>query len=60
MPPYVGLNGKQDGGYIHCISVQTLIFRLVMNFISPKTLRSAIWRCIILQEQGDCSKLLQK
>ena len=22
MPPYVGLNGKQDGGYIQCISVQ--------------------------------------
>ena len=24
--------------YIQCISVQTLIFRLVMNFIRPKTL----------------------
>ena len=23
---------QQDGGYIQCISVQTLIFRLVMNF----------------------------
>ena len=33
VPPYVyvGLNEKQDGGYIQCISVQTLIFRLVMN-----------------------------
>ena len=31
------------------ISVQTLIFRLVMNFICPKTLKSAIWRCPILQ-----------
>ena len=29
--------------------VQTLIFRLVINFMRPKTLRSAIWRCPILQ-----------
>ena len=51
---------KQDGGYIQCISIQTLIFRLAMNFIRPKTLRSALWRCPILQQQGDCSKLLLK
>ena len=36
--------GKQDGGYNTCISIQTLIFRLVVNFIHPKTLyRSALW-----------------
>ena len=46
MPPYTE---KQNGGYIECISVQTLIFRLDRNFIGPKTLRSAIWRCSILQ-----------
>ena len=41
--------GKQNGGYIQCTSVKTLIFRLVMNFIRPKTHRSALWRCPILQ-----------
>ena len=30
---------KQNGGYIQCISVQTLIFRLVMDFMRPKSLR---------------------
>ena len=40
---------KQDGGYIQCISVQTLIFRLVMNCIRQKTLKSALWCCPILQ-----------
>ena len=34
---------------IQCISVQTLIFRLVKHFIRPKTLRSALWRCPILR-----------
>ena len=34
--PYVGMMGKQNGGYIQSISLQTLIFRLVMNFIRPK------------------------
>ncbi len=31
-----------DGGYIQCISVQTLIFRLVMNCIRQKTPKSAL------------------
>ena len=30
---------------IQCVSVQTCIFRRVVNFIRPKTLRSALWRC---------------
>ena len=33
---------------MQCISVQTLIFHLVVNFVRPKTLRSALWRCPIL------------
>ena len=33
---------------MQCISVQTLIFHPVVNFIRPKTLRSALWRCPIL------------
>ena len=49
LPTKGGVAGDVDGGYIQCISVQTLIFRLVMNFIRPKTLRSALWRCPILQ-----------
>ena len=32
------------------------LFRLVKNFIRPKTLRSTLWCCPILQWQGDCSK----
>ena len=47
MQSYVGMNGKQDGGYIQCISIQTLIFRLLVNFIRPKTLSSALWHCPI-------------
>ena len=43
MPPYVGLNEKTKWQLHPCISVQTQIFRLVMNFIRHKTLRSAIW-----------------
>ena len=39
MTPYVGLNEKTRWRLHTCISVQTLIFRLVMNFIRPKTLR---------------------
>ena len=42
MTPYVGMNEKQDGGYIQCISIQTLTFLLVMNFIRPKTPRSGL------------------
>ena len=61
VPPYVGMAKKtnfylflflykyvQNGGHIECVSVQTLIFRLVMNFIRPKTLRLALWHCPIL------------
>ena len=33
---------------IQCNSVQTLIFPLVVNFVCPKTLRSALWCCPIL------------
>ena len=36
MPPYVGLNGKQDGGYIQCISVQTLILPPGGEFYTSK------------------------
>ena len=45
---YCDVVSTQGGGYIQCISVQTLIFRLVMNFIRPKTLRAALWCCPIL------------
>ena len=38
----VGMNRKQDGSY------KTLIFRLVVNFIHPRTLGSALWPCPIL------------
>ena len=31
MPPYVGLNGKTKWRLHTCISVQTLIFRQVVN-----------------------------
>ena len=31
MPPYVGMARKQNGGYNESISVQTLIFHLVVN-----------------------------
>ena len=47
--PYVGMAGNQNGGYMQCISVQTLIFHLVTNFIRLKTPRSALGRCHILQ-----------
>ena len=40
MPPYVGLNGKTRWRLHTCISVQTLIFRQVVNFIRSRTLRS--------------------
>ena len=48
MPPYVGMARKQNGGYNASISVQTLLFHLVVNStreISLKTVRSALWRC---------------
>ena len=45
MPPYVGMARKQNGGYNASISVQTLIFHLVMNSTRLKTVRSALWRC---------------
>ena len=45
MPPYVGMARKQNGGCHGSISVQTPIFRLVVNSTRLKTLRSAVWRC---------------
>ena len=45
MSPYVGMARKQNGGYNASISVQTLIFHLVVNSTRPKTVRSALWRC---------------
>ena len=43
--PYVGMARKQNGGYNASISVQTLIFHLVVNSTHLKTVRSALWRC---------------
>ena len=42
---YVGMARKQNGGYNVSISVQTLIFHLVVNSTRLKTVRSALWRC---------------
>ena len=36
---------KQNGGYNASISVQTLIFHLVLNSTRLKTVRSALWHC---------------
>ena len=36
---------KQNGGYNVSISIQTLIFHLVVNSTRLKTVRSALWRC---------------
>ena len=33
---------------MQCISVQTLISHLTVDFVRPKTLRSGLWRCPIL------------
>ena len=45
VPPYVGMARKQNGGYNASISIQTLIFHLVVNSTRLKTVRSALWRC---------------
>ena len=45
MSPYVGMARKQNGGYNASISVQTLIFHLVVDSTRLKTVRSALWRC---------------
>ena len=45
MSPYVGMARKQNGGYNASISVQTLIFHLVVNSTRLKKVRSALWRC---------------
>ena len=45
MPSYVGMARKQNGGYNPSISVQTLIFHLVVNSTRLKTVKSALWRC---------------
>ena len=41
--PYVGMARKQNGGYNASISVQTLIFHLVVNSTRLKTVRSGRW-----------------
>ena len=43
--PYVGMARKQNGGYNASISVQTLIFHLVVNSTRLKTVGSARWCC---------------
>ena len=43
--PYVGMARKQNGGYNASISVQTLIFHLVVDSTRLNTVRSALWRC---------------
>ena len=45
MSPYVGMARKQNGGYNASISVQTLIFHLVVNSTRLKTVRSPRWCC---------------
>ena len=45
MSPYVGMARKQNGGYNASISVQTLIFHLVVNSTRLKTVRSGRWCC---------------
>ena len=45
MSPYVGMARKQNGGYNASISVQTLIFHLVVNSTRLKTVRFALWHC---------------
>ena len=45
VPPYVGMARKQNGGYNASISVQTLIFHMVVNSTRLKTIRSALWHC---------------
>ena len=45
MSPYVGMARKQNGGYNASISVQTLIFHLVVNSTRLKTVRSALRHC---------------
>ena len=45
MSPYVGMARKQNGGYNASISVQTLIFHLVVDSTRLNTVRSALWRC---------------
>ena len=45
MPPYVGMARKQNGSYNASISVQTLIFHLVVNYTRLNTVRSLHWCC---------------
>ena len=44
MSPYVGMARKQNGNNAS-ISVQTLIFHLVVNSTRLKTVRFALWHC---------------
>ena len=59
--PYVGMARKQNGGYNASISVQTLIFHLVVNSTRLKTVRSALWHCpnstVALRLLGDVVKV---
>ena len=41
----LGIARKQNGGYNASISVQMLIFHLVVNSTRLKTVRSVLWRC---------------
>ena len=43
MSPYVGIPRKQNGGYNASISVQTLIFHLVVNSTRLETVRFPRW-----------------
>ena len=43
--PYVEMARKQNGGYNASISVQTLIFHLMVNSTRLKTVRSGRWCC---------------
>ena len=45
MRPYVGMARNKNGGYNASISVQMPIVHLVVNYVHPKTVRSALWRC---------------
>ena len=45
MPPYVGMARKQNGGNNASISVQMLIFHLVVNSKRLKTVRYPRWCC---------------
>ena len=47
MPPYVGMNGKQDGGYNAMYWRSNADISPGGEFYTPKTRRSALWRSSI-------------